>query len=156
MELVKRLFTDAAGERTILLRGGTGFVYEILMVRYVVFLSAQPGDADRATIALSTRGVDQVNDATATARTVLADNPNIFATWSFLIEKPTDVGITDHNLTETIIFPKPYTVPYLAALWSESIANLVEMGLELYFERRKASQKEIADLVIEAGGRTRT
>jgi len=143
--------------RTILLRGGTGHVFDLYLVHHSASPQAAPPDLiDVHVLGLSTRAEDQVvDDTTAFLLADMFTSDQIFALGSFHQAIITS-GRTEGFMGQTITFLKPYTVPYLAWMFLASTGQSILMATEVYFEQRRASQQEIADLVVEAGGRSRT
>jgi len=157
MELVKAGVVGNSDERRILLFGGTGFAYDIWLIHYNLHLVSQWGDNNTLIVGLSTKRVDQVNDAATITPTAMARDPQVFGIWSTTAEKPTDVGISATQLGDTIAFPRAYRVPWLALLYQASISpDDSDLSAEVYFDRVKVSQEELAFLAQSAGGQTRT
>lgn len=151
MEIVKHGFAAATGsERHVLLRGATGTVFDIWKVRWVFAGISVLSDNELITTALSTRVRDQVEDGIAIGFDEMIASPGLFAASSLMADLVTEGGAA-FIATDDIDYPKAFTVPFLASVINPALATAMNVGLEVYFERRKASKLEIASWVVEAG-----
>jgi len=157
LEHVKTLANNTAGDfRRIVFRGGSGMVFDIWVVRWSLSKQSSFADNNQINAGLSIRAEDQIEDSNGPSILEMNTVQGVFAMFNYSIEAPTDVGLLNTSIIDTLVFPKPYTVPWLATVTQETITGTAELVNEVWFERRRATQKEIASLVIEAGGRTRT
>jgi len=159
VEIVKDGYsTTTTDRRSILLRAGQSFVYDIYLVRYTVgYAGAAAGlvDQDFVSMALSTREADQQDIATAVPELQQARDKGIFARVGMFLQEATSGAAYASQFNE-ISFPKPFSVPRLAWLVDAGVSVTITPGVEVYFERRQGSKTELAQLLLEAGGKART
>lgn len=146
-----------AGRRRLILRNQGDSVYDIYKVRYN-FLSTSLFDTNEvAAMAVSTRLVDQVEDAVAVGFDTMAIDTGIHFPYSVCF----DVATSGANIIQAVHsddFPsdRPFTVPFLAFLMNVAVSNPVNLGVEVWFERVRVSSLDKASMIrIQSGGRTR-
>jgi len=156
VELVKgSLSGTSANIRTILFENQGRTVYDIYLVRYSLQLLSLLDVNDVIDMALSTRAEDQVEDTTNVTFAELIGDRNIFLPFFYMADFVTE-GASTIIASEVIPFTKPFSVPYLAFVGLLSVPVTANAGVEIYYERRRASIREKAQMVAEAGGRART
>ncbi len=152
MEHVRKGLT-ATGSLPVLL-GGAGFVFDVHAVHYS-YEVPNHDDNDSIVLALSTNIDDQQPGAFLTGQAVRADDPSIYFFNQMLFEKPTEVGLNLLQWDRWYPMPKPFRVPWFAFVVFFSGVS-ASLGVEIFFERVRVPQKEIARLVIDVGGQART
>jgi len=156
MEIVKASQNATTGDlRRRLLRVAQGVVFDIWMVHYTISSETTFTSADDLSMALSIRAQDQVDDAQNVDMAIQASDKQIFLKVPLIAAFLTS-GADTLLGAHTISLPRPLTVPYLAGLFHQQTTGSVQVGIEVYFERRVASKMEMAHLVLSAGGRART
>lgn len=157
LELVKSNVGLAAGaERTVLMENQGSTVYDIWMVKWTMSLTDPLATNEQVLASLSLRGVDQVEDAVAVPFPLQLADPSIFATFGYSADLITEGGIA---LIPSLIIPynpKPFTVPFLAKVTNSAVASPANVGVEVYFERRRVSASEKVSIVAQTGGRIRS
>lgn len=149
-------FNGTTGDRRQqLLRPSMGEVFDLWLVHYCFSSEAGYTNDDDGALALSLRRIDQVEDAVDVDMAVMASAPGIFGKVSVAARFLTE-GSSGYFFNHTIPFPKPFTVPWLAALAHMSFNSSVQVSAEVWFERRRASKVEIAQLMVTAGAVART
>lgn len=155
MEYRKVAFTET-DERAIVLPAGQRLLYQLWLIRYHVFILASTVDNASLRVAVSVRDADQREDAIGVTQEVMSRDPGIMFPWGLFMEAPTDVG--NNRWTQDAVFnPMGYEVPYLAAIWQEggALPN-VDGSVEVFFTRKRANPRDVAQAILEAGGRART
>jgi len=158
MDHLKRALTaTGAGRRSVVMQNQGLTVYDIHVVRYNWSATSALSTNESAAMALSTRGDDQVEDDQAIGFPDLVTEEGIYLPTMFHADElGGGSGGSMIILSDTIVMPKPWRVPYLAFLANIAVAIAITAGVEIFFERVKVSGEAKAFLVSEAGGRART
>lgn len=146
---------QTTGLRTILLHHQGKTAYDISVIHWI---NAQPdmnNTDEQIMMALSQRFADQVEDEAAVSFDELVEAQGIFATFVMSSDLSTS-GANAIVGNHTIAFPKPYRVPYCSLIVNPATAAISRGGVELFFDRVRISDIELAQLVSQAGGRSRT
>lgn len=149
------LTASAAGRKTILLRHQSHTAYDIHVVRYTLNDIGMMSTAEQVFAALSQRFEDQNEDAVAVGFEDMLSQQHIYAVFGWGADFNTSGGV-GMILSNTLAFPKPYRVPYSAAIFNIATAVPATIGVEVWFDRLRISALEQAELVTAAGGRTET
>lgn len=143
----------AATLRRIIFRHQARTAYDIHVIRYTyIGISMQEANEVFA-MALSQRFQDQVDDSGPVGFNVLNDTLGLFAPSSFVGDLLTS-GAIGLIPSDTIVFPKPFRVPYASVIFNAAVATAINAGVEIYFDRVRISNMELAQLITQAGGRT--
>lgn len=141
------------GLRRILLRHKTLMAYDIHVVRHMYFITGPIGDNELIVTALSQRFEDQVEDDIVVGFDEMVTEQGIFSLSAWSADFAGGSGALGLIPTDTILFAKPYRVPYASWLVNPAVAVAANIGLEVYFDIVKVSAMEQAELVAQAGGR---
>jgi len=149
------IITTSSNTRAILLRDQGTFAYDIHLIHYAWLGTNVMATDEFAAMALSQRKVDQVDDQGVVALLTMVRDQGIFSAVSFNADLVTTGAVAAIG-AHSIMFPKPYRVPWLAALFNVGVAVAISIGVDVWFDRVQVSSREKAFLVSIAGGAART
>jgi len=148
---------QASSVRSVLFRHQANTAYAIHMVRHFFLPLSVINDNENVAVALSIRFEDQVTDTGVVPTLEFATEQGIFAVGGYTVDFAGATGALGFITSDTIPFTLPYLVPYAAWLLNgEQILNFVSIGVEVFFERVRVTNLELAQLVNAAGGRIQT
>lgn len=147
MEMAKKGFVGNTTEdiRDVILQEQGLFAYDIWAIHYSWAPTNAPFDTiDNMIMALSRRLEDMVvGGAIAIDLAAIMTNQAIFGIASFYASFDTS-GMAVIDLGRTIVFPKPYRVPFAAFLSFGSSSIAVAGSCEVYYDEVKVSSREMA------------
>ena len=136
--------------RTVLFRNVMDTIYEIHLIHYTLNSTNLVTSNEGFACALSRRPEDQVEDVAGIPIGTMIESAGIFGLFSVMSDVATTGGaalVGNH----TISFPKPYDVPFLAWVVESDYTNTIRASVEIWFERRRATAEEMAQLSARAG-----
>lgn len=145
------LVLATATERRQILRNQLNVVYDIYTVHYGFIGTNVLSANEISAIALSTRKEDQVDDTGTVGFDEMVTQEGLFGVAALVVDVATNGGV-GLVASHTIPFTKPYTVPWLAAVFNAATAIAVNYGVDVWFVRRTTSAMEKAALVARLGG----
>lgn len=145
---------QATGLRTILLRHQERTAYALHVIHWTAGLPDLMNGDEQIMMSLSQRFEDQVEDAVAVGFDAQVEQQHIFGTFVLSSDLATSGGgvvVGNHTIAFPIV---PYLVPYASWILNSAVAGIGRASVELFFERVRVSNFELAQLVAAAGGRT--
>ena len=144
------------GIRRILMRNQGDVVYDIYNIHYAYQANSPLNVDDVAMVVLSTRTDDQRNDVFTIGFDDMIVEEGLFGAVAFINDITVEGGVFAVGAHE-LVFPKPYTVPWLSAAFNLAVAVTTHIGVDVWFVRRRAAAMEKAALTARlGGGRART
>lgn len=134
-----------------LLRNQGSTVYDIYNIHYAFIGISIQSTNEAAAVVLSTRVDDQVNDVSTLGLNGMVVEEGLFGAVALLGDELVEGG-TSVVAAHDIVFPKPYTVPWLAAVFNVAVATSIAIGVDIWFVRRQATAMDKASLVARLGG----
>lgn len=146
MEIAKVSF-DVTGtdQRQILLREQGLVAYDISLIHYTLQPQGSPFDSiDLMQVGLSRREQDQREDEeTPIIGGDMGQSQAIFGVVSFFAQMITS-GLSAGFIAHTIAFPKPYTVPFAAAVIN-AVSNVsLNIIVEVYYDEVTVTSRKMA------------
>lgn len=145
----------AGGLRTMVLRNQLLTAYDIHMIHWIVAGTDALQTNELGMLGFSTNARDQTEDTAPVGFDDFVQREGIFGVFAVYGDVLTSGGIYGIG-NHTIVFPKPYRVPYAAFIANIAFAVTTNLGGEIYFDRVRVSAQESAELAAQAGGRDRT
>lgn len=145
MELAKQGFVGSTADaEQIVLYPQDLIAYDIYVVRFLWVLTAAPADSiDEWLGALSKRQEDMLEEGVLELNiTEIMASPAVFAMTPMATFVNTEGGAAA-VLAHTITYPKPYTVPFAAAVFHAAGSVVQQMAIEVYYDEIKVSAREM-------------
>jgi len=147
-------FANSQGLRSVLLQNQGDTVYDLRIIHYCLLNTSVQSTNEAVMMAVSTREEDQVEDLSPVGFDQMVTEEGIILPYAMMSDELTSGAVAMLG-SQTITLPRAITVPFLAGIINFATANAPNVGIEVWFDRRR-DLREKAQLVSRSGGRART